>query len=331
MKSIVITTIQQPTEAMRAYEMYAPEARLIVVGDLKTPAAFDGLAAQYLSVEDQMHLDFELPAALPYNHYARKNLGYLVAMRDGSEAIAETDDDNAPTGWDLSAVDRSVLGLELWGPRWLNVYRWFTKEHIWPRGFPLERVKGSFTEAVHEAEAERWCPIQQFLADGDPDVDAVYRMTVGRTDHTFFGSSVILGVGSFAPFNSQSTVWWPEAFPYLYLPSYTSFRMTDIWRSFVAQVCLWAHGWQLAYHSSAVRQKRNDHDLKRDFLDELPGYLHNLAIADALAALKLSADPYDAGANLVACYRLLVARGWVGADEMPLVEAWVRDVIVATR
>ena len=47
--------------------------------------------------------------------------------------------------------------------------------------------------------------------------------------------------------------------------------MTDIWRSFVAQrVIHQGHG--ILFHGRTVWQERNEHDLHRDFIDELPGY-----------------------------------------------------------
>src|SRR5438270_335676 len=78
---------------------------------------------------------------------------------------------------------------------------------------------------------EIYCPIQQGLADENPDVDAIYRLAFPlpltfRTDRR-----IALGGSAWCPFNSQNTTWTREAFPLLYLPSYCSFRMTDIWRS----------------------------------------------------------------------------------------------------
>jgi hypothetical protein len=35
---------------------------------------------------------------------------------------------------------------------------------------------------------------------------------------------------------------------------------------------LWENGWHILFHGATVRQERNDHDLMRDFADEIPGY-----------------------------------------------------------
>src|SRR5690349_6162007 len=105
----------------------------------------------------------------------------------------------------------------------------------------------------------------------------------------------------------------------MYLPSRVSFRMTDIWRSFVAQRCLWAAGRSLVLHGAEVWQDRNPHRLMRDFEQEVPGYLHNERIGELLQALTLASGAAHIPANLHRCYEALVRAGIVPADEMPLV------------
>ena len=137
---------------------------------------------------------------------------------------------------------------------------------------------------------------------------------------------VILGAGAWCPFNSQNTTWFPEAFPLLYLPFHCSFRMTDIWRSFVAQRICWENGWNILFHAPTVYQDRNVHDLMRDFTDELPGYLNNARIRRELERLDLTSGAEALGANLLKSYEALVKLDLIGAAEIPLVEAWIGDL-----
>jgi hypothetical protein len=137
---------------------------------------------------------------------------------------------------------------------------------------------------------------------------------------------VAFAEGSWCPFNSQNTTWWSDAFPLLYLPAYCSFRMTDIWRSFVAQRVAWEQGWSVLFHEPTVRQERNEHNLMRDFRDEVPGYLHNDSIREALAALKLAPGVERLGENLLTCYECLVEMSLVGREELPLLSAWLEDL-----
>src|ERR1700679_3469227 len=94
-KFIVITTIFEPTEAVMAFAKMA-DYSLIVVGDEKTPANWQYPNVDYISVEKQSELDFHIRPILPFNHYGRKMLGYLRAIRQGAEIIIDTDDDNIP-------------------------------------------------------------------------------------------------------------------------------------------------------------------------------------------------------------------------------------------
>jgi hypothetical protein len=138
-------------------------------------------------------------------------------------------------------------------------------------------------------------------------------------------SPIALGLNSWSPFNSQNTSWFREAFPLLYLPSYCSFRMTDIWRSFVAQRIAWTCDWPIMYHNATVWQERNDHSLIKDFEDEVPGYVNNEKICSLLEKLPLQPGTQNICENLIRCYDALTTAGFVGKEEMLLVEAWVSE------
>jgi len=324
----VVTTIREPTEPLREMDAAVRRAggRMVAVADAKGPAAFPLEGALFLSFQEQSALPFSLAGLLPSGHYARKNLGYLHAMRVGADCIYETDDDNAPLpGW--APRPAGVAAVRAEPSPWLNVYRLFSDELIWPRGFPLGMVADPSTHRIaQEAEVRVDAPIQQGLADGSPDVDAVWRLVLGRDFRFRGGPSVWLPRGTWCPFNSQSTWWRPRAYPLMYLPSFCSFRMTDIWRSFVAQRCLWEMGAGLVFHGAEVVQRRNPHDLMRDFRDEVPGYLGNETIVRLLSGTPLREGDAAAGENLLRCYERLSGSGFFPAAELKLVEAWRNDV-----
>ena len=170
-----------------------------------------------------------------------------------------------------------------------------------------------------------YCPIQQGLADENPDVDAIYRLTFPLPVN-FKQIDPIALLGTWSPFNSQNTTWFSEAFPLLYLPYYCSFRMTDIWRSFVAQRIAYLNGWGILYHAASVYQVRNDHDLMRDFEEEVIGYLHNDAIRTELNNLKLELGVKEIPNAMRQCYEKLIAMNLVGDKELLLLEAWFSDL-----
>jgi len=170
------------------------------------------------------------------------------------------------------------------------------------------------------------CPIQQGLADENPDVDAIYRLVLPLPVFFNQSSPIALGENSICPFNSQNTTWFKEAFPLLYLPSHCSFRMTDIWRSFVAQRIAWTCGWPVLFHQSTVRQVRNDHNLMKDFRDEICGYNQNLQIGESLKTLNLKAGVEHIPENMISSYRKLIDLGVVGEAEMELLTCWLKDI-----
>jgi hypothetical protein len=327
--SVVITTINPPTSCVKRLVAKLPSSsELVVIGDAKGPLGYlEGSRIHFYGLDKQMGLDFPLALLLPTGHYARKNLGYLIAMQRGASVIYETDDDNAPNEtWKQRG--KTVSATEVGSKGWLNVYSLFTDGVIWPRGLPLTHALTPFLK--NHIQQERWidAPIQQGLANGSPDVDAIWRMLYGSVPFNFDkGGSWCLRPNVWCPFNSQNTWWWPEAFPLMYLPSYCSFRMTDIWRSFIAQRCLWELGAGVVFHAADVVQERNQHSLLTDFKDEVPGNLLNEEIVEILGSLRLKSGRENVCSNLIYCYEALCARGIFPNLELPLVRAWVDSIV----
>lgn len=331
MLKAVITTIQEPTAAVRslAAALNHEPGSLLVVGDRKGPARFEQEGCQFLSLQQQLELPYELARLLPEGHYARKNLGYLEAIRQGASCIYETDDDNAPLpSWQPRQQQVEAISTEQQG--WVNAYAWFSDELIWPRGLPLDAIKQAGRNNADEAAQPQSCvaPIQQGLANLSPDVDAVWRLVLDRPFSFKPGQSLLLPPGAWCPFNSQSTWWWPIAYPLLYLPSHCSFRMTDIWRSFIAQRCLWELDHGLVFHGPEVIQERNEHDLMQDFEAEIPGYQHNRKLASVLENLDLNEGAKETGNNIRLCYKALIEQNLFPAEELVLLDAWISDLRV---
>jgi hypothetical protein len=325
---VVVTSIAEPNRILRhlAQGCSEREYHFIVIGDQASPAEFHIDGCDFYSLKRQKQTKLKFAQLCPTKHYARKNIGYLLAIRDGASTIIETDDDNIPYQqfWDSRQRIQNVPVLQNGG--WVNVYRYFTDQNIWPRGFPLERLQEQVAPYQSLNPTNIDCPIQQGLTDDNPDVDAVYRLALPLPQTFRKERRVALTDGSWCPFNSQNTRWWPDAFELLYLPSYCSFRMTDIWRSFIAQRIAWLNGWAILFHEPTMRQERNVHNLLRDFNDEIPGYLHNSEICEALESLPLESGVEKIGDNLKVCYEKLVSMSLIGREELRLVDAWLEDV-----
>ena len=325
----VITTIQGPTPCMveLAAILRPMNMPLLVIGDSKGPFEYELEGTELWTLNAQAALPYSLASRLPTKHYTRKNLGYLIAISKGAACIYETDDDNAPSPtWRFRREETEAVVLEQ--SPWINAYRWFTNKHIWPRGFPIELIRAEATmpRPARPGTSMLRAPIQQGLADRSPDVDAVWRLVLDEDFSFDVAESIFLPPGSWCPFNSQTTWWWPEAYPLLYLPSRCSFRMTDIWRSFVAQRCLWELGFGLVFHPPEVYQDRNEHSLLDDFRAEVPGYTQNAAIVLVLDKTELDSGVANVGRNLLRCYGALCKAGFFPAEELRLVEAWLLDL-----
>lgn len=327
LRYLVITSIassENPILRKLDEESELHRTPLIVIGDQKSPTSLKLPNCDFYSIERQRALPLSITKHLPHNHYARKNIGYLLAMRKGAEIILETDDDNLPLPEFWSERNRHANAYNLTNCGWVNIYKYFTDRHIWPRGFPLEYCQKPPPPLTGQHVSD--CPIQQGLATENPDVDALFRLTQPLPVKFNHSHSVALGKDSFCPFNSQNTTWFKDAFPLLYLPSHCSFRMTDIWRSFIAQRIAWECEWSILFHQSTVRQERNDHNLLQDFKDEIPGYLHNNTIFSELQKLTLKKGQRHISENLITCYQKMIELGLIDLRELTLLESWVKDL-----
>ena len=324
----VVTTIQQPTPAVFDLSQRFSNS-LVVVGDKKTPKEWALSGVNFIPCPPWLPQKYEFEDHAPVNHYARKNLGYLEAMAQGASLIYDTDDDNLPNDVWRMRGEKVVKVDMVRKSGWCNVYEYFYPgvQSIWPRGFALEEI-GRFVPAEDVRSIS--APIQQGMVDGNPDVDAIWRLVMPplQSSEVFSIHRCIgLAKGVWCPFNSQTTWWWPEAYPLMYLPATAPFRMTDIWRSFVAQRCLWELGKGVVFHSPAeVVQKRNVHNLLDDFKDEVPGYLNNGRIAEILMKVKLDKGVKAIPFNMVDCYAALVRSDIVSKKELYGLLAWVEDI-----
>ncbi len=325
---VLMTSIASPNAVMQSITTQCSKRqwRFIVAGDRKSPRDFALEGCDYYGIAAQRASGFLTAKHCPENHYARKNSAYLIAMQGGAQRIIETDDDNMPRDAFFSPRTLRHKVMALHNAGWVNAYAYFSDEDIWPRGLPLNVIHR--IPPPRGTLPEEWvdCPIQQGLADANPDVDAIYRLLFSLPRTFREAPGVALGRGSWCPFNSQNTTWFSPVFPLLYLPAYCSFRMTDIWRSFVAQRILFENNWHLLFHAPTVIQERNEHDLMRDFADEVPGYLNNGKIREALEGLSLKEGIAHIPENMRQCYDQLVAIHLIGDQEPELLNAWLEDI-----
>ena len=143
---IIITTIFEPSIAINEFIKNKNKYNydIIIVCDKKTNTRiYKTLDVILLDIEKQEQLFNAFSNVLPFNHYCRKNIGYIYAILNKYDIIYETDDDNIPydsfynilnniTFNNVSEIDSSS--------NIINIYKLFTDTVIWPRGLPLSKI-----------------------------------------------------------------------------------------------------------------------------------------------------------------------------------------------
>jgi hypothetical protein len=318
-KFIIITSIFDPTEAIAAFSKLS-DWTVVVVGDKKTNVNWYHPNIIYLSPDDQCNFNKSFSNQLPWNTYARKNLGYLYAVSCEADVIYETDDDNIPLENWVGEPKFNTNADRINGSGFVNIYSYFTDEKVWPRGFPLNQILSDNNFSIEQISSNK-IGVWQFLADEDPDVDAIYRLTNNNPIYFNTRNPLVLSKGLCCPFNSQNTYFNATAFPLLYLPSTVTFRYTDILRGLIAQPVLWASDLLVGFGSSTVIQKRNFHDYLKDFESEIPCYLHPETVLQiALGSVSESKSISD---NLHAVYENLLEEKIVTHEELTRLDSWL--------
>jgi len=339
-KCLVVTTINAPTAALQHSVRLASNANCetVIVGDTKTPEGFTLSDANFLSLGAQSRLGFRIYESLPTATYSRKMIGYLHALKRGAELIYETDDDNSLYQHFFDETLMISPARTIGQPGFVNHYRFFTSEMVWPRGLPLDEIINHDHSAPLQKKSdfrngERYVQsfgVVQGLADGNPDVDAVFRLTQAQFDYLnfHFHKAEPLAVSgasrSWLPLNSQVTIWPRRSAVLLYLPVTCSFRMTDIWRGYIAQRVFHELDIAVLLAGPMAFQDRNQHDLMNDFADEIEGYLGYRRFVEVLDSVELSGLSIEEQLKIL--YRRLVEAGFFQEIELQYLEDWIHDV-----
>ena len=294
----VLTTIFEPTDAV------AKQAQLegwcfVIVGD-KSNANEDYVVSGvdisndnsstakiiFLNAEKQIKLSgtYDFINLLPWKSFARKNVGYLYAIINHAETIWDFDDDNLLISDDrrfsipgIGRFDYSknssdqISLLEVHGVNYVgfNPYTLMgaTTNPCWPRGFPLDHIKDDLSNITFSKESINISSIGiiQSLANHDPDVDAIYRLTQplpfnfdplrAKTENY----PVAIPIDRYTPYNAQATLHLYPSLWSLLLPITVHGRVADIWRGYMFQRLAQDVGIRLIFSPAMVVQDRNSH------------------------------------------------------------------------
>jgi hypothetical protein len=285
-KIIVTTTINEPTEATIKFAEISQRDNwtFIIVGDTKTPhEKYYELEKKYTNVkyfspEEQEIKYKEISDIIGWKTIQRRNIGFIEAYNMGADVLATVDDDNIPyDNWGFSYIGKEIE-IDLYEPE-LNVFDPLsvTKDnYIWHRGYPIEYLQKRH-RVEYKGKIKRKVLIQADLWDGDPDIDAMARLTfkpiVKYSDiNSPYCSNKI------APFNSQNTFLSREVIPYYAVLPFVG-RMDDIWGGYIVQ-----HYFpdSVIYAPASVYQDRNVQDLITNLEKEIIGYRNTLSLINNL-------------------------------------------------
>ena len=268
--AIVVTSIAAPNQVMRELAAGALErgSSFIVIGDVPSPADFQLDGCEFFSVLRQEQTGLKT-AALSPQASLRPQEHRLSPRRPGQHESSSRRRRQYPQPGLLGAPNPRAARCLHARSGWVNAYASFSDENIWPRGLPLDKIQSKPPAFDTLQVQETDCPIQQGLADGDPDVDAIYRLIFPVSTHFRADRRLAFGEGAWCPFNSQNTTWWPDAL------------RADV----PACILLVSHDRHLAqFHRAAHRlgermvdpvprahgfQLHNEHNLMRDFRNKL--------------------------------------------------------------
>ena len=279
-----------------------------------------------------MELGYKIAGLTPYRSYTRKNIGYLYAIEHGAKFIYETDDDNFPYDGKITFTEKALANFITYktSSHIVNPYGYFGQSSIWPRGYPLDHI-GDPQDHKFINCSDVKPGIQQGVVDGDPDIDAIFRLTRKdrgiKLDVQFDKTAppIALPGQTMAPFNSQNTFFHENAFWSLLLPTTVAFRVTDIWRGYWAQRLLWDVGANLIFCPPNAYQDRSAHSYLDDFIDEKQLYHESGKLVEFLIKWK-SQKPHFFSRILDLSIAMANEGLWDEGDAR-LTKAWLEDLI----
>ena len=277
-KWAVCTTVHKVSAAIQ-YFADALDWAIVVVGDQSMEDTFElsGKKAVYLDAKSQVDILSDYKAfleLLPWRHFGRKNIGYIYAILNGAELIWDFDDDNfikpglLPT---VPVLIKEVVAPDCpsFNPLPIMGGDDSTTVPMWPRGYPLNSIKKVCNFTFEDGDAFN-VAVFQSLADHEPDVDGIYRLTrdIPYTFKSESQTAVKISAGSMVPYNAQATLITKMGLWSLLLPVTVHGRVSDIWRSYISQRIFWDFNLTIAFTPPIVDQMRNLHNALADMQAE---------------------------------------------------------------
>ena len=298
---------------------HGAEVAIYIAGDRKSPLICEEEALKYR--KRNMNVRFlpikwqhnylqkykELDEIIPEDSDNRRNVAYLLALEEGAEVIISVDDDNFPSKYfdfvgEHSLVGSSATAIEAYSEnRWFNSFGLLKlNEKCYPRGFPYKyRTENC---SLLRDQISNKIAINVGLWTGDPDIDAIGRLSFHPESLDWVGTNVILSRNCLAPINTQNTALSRESMlAYYYVRMGETIkgmrldRFGDVLSGYFAQLCVKAVGEGIKIGSPLTEHRRNPHNIFVDLYNELAGIMIIEDLATLFENIQLpSSSIYDA-------------------------------------
>jgi hypothetical protein len=216
----------------------------------------------------------------------RKNFAYLYAISHGAKMIWDMDVANILKSTDefLRFIPKDIIDIKMATDNNFSSYNSYIdfgapQKPIWPRGFPLDHIKDprSWNNTVfNDIIKNSIIGLIQSLADHDPDVDALFRltMTIPFNFNIRITNSLSLALPprTLSPLNAQACLFNYDAFWMMLFPITVHGRVSKIWSGYLGQRFFWDLDLKVLFSPPVVNQFRNSHNYLADYNSELPPY-----------------------------------------------------------
>ena len=245
-------------------------------------------------------------------YLATRKKRFIKTKQSRRELHKVVDTHEFPASATIRRVKRGALGVNQTS---FNPYPIMGAPYLpsWPRGLPLTDIKGNKQSKrdwseVSKIPKER-IGIIQSLANIDPDMDAIYRLTMpipfdfpsgkkkekGTTGEDGGGAEdssfpVAVPNGMYSPYNAQATLHLYSSLWSLLLPITVHGRVSDIWRGYFMQRVARELDILLLFSPPLVEQDRNAHNYLADFQSEEPLYTKANKLVEQLQGFEFGFD-----------------------------------------
>ena len=276
---IATTTINKPTKALKLFSK-KKNCTLIVALDKKTPE-FKLKNSIILTTNYQEKKWERLSKLIGWNSIQRRNFAilkaYEMSKNDKNALIVLIDDDNIPYPdyFKEIYVNKKIKINEIFiNKKYFDPIGYTNYKDLWHRGYPLEFIHN---RKYKKLEKKNITPdVQANFWNGDPDIDAICRITK-HPECKFKNKFFPFFSRKISPFNSQNTIINRKIIKDYFLFPHIG-RMDDIWASYYVL----SKGYKVVYGKPTVYQKRNPHNLIKDFEGEVIGYTKNKILLENL-------------------------------------------------